>query len=84
MKRQEAYNAWKERKSQIEISRDFPDKVMNHIYQYEQQKTKSFFDAYQFIELISAHSLAKAALVTVGAVVGFIRIVFVVYMFLGC
>jgi len=84
MKRQEIYNAWKETKRQIDISEDFSRQMLNQIYRYEREKRKSLFDGHRLIELISAHRLAKAGLVTAGAVTGFVRIMFVVYAFLGC
>ncbi len=82
MKTEEIYNIWKERKSQIEVGKGFSDKVMNQICQYEQNKRKSLFDVQSLIELMSAHTLAKAGLILTGGVVGFIRLVFVVTMVL--
>jgi len=83
MKRQEIYNAWKERKSQIEIAENFTDEVMNQVSQHAQKKRKPMFDMQQLAELISAHPLAKAGLVAAGAVAGFVRVAFVVCVFLG-
>jgi hypothetical protein len=84
MKTEEIYNAWKEQKSQIEICKDFSDKVMGRIYQYERKKRKPFFNGHQLIELISTRPLGKAAVIAAGAVIGLLRITFVVYAFLGC
>ena len=84
MKRQEVYNAWKEKKRQVDISEDFTDETMNQIHQYEQRKRKPLFDIQWFVELVSAHPLAKAGMIAAGAVAGFIRLVFVVYAVLGC
>ena len=84
MKSEEIYNAWKERKSQIDIRENFADELMNRIYQYEQKKRKPSFDAHRVIELISAHRFAKAGVVTAGAAVGLVRVMFVVYAFLAC
>ena len=83
MKRQEVYNAWKERKSQIEISENFTDEVMNQVYQHAQKKRKPMFDVDRLIERISAHPLAQAGLIAAGAVAGFVRVAFVVCVFLG-
>lgn len=83
MKSEEVYNAWKERKSQIEIAENFTDKVMNQVYQHAQKKRKSMVDMRQLAELISAYPLAKAGLVAVGVVAGFVRVAFVVCVFLG-
>ncbi len=84
MKSEEIYNAWKERKSQIDIRENFADELMNRIYQYEREKRKPLFDGHRLIELISAHRFVKAAVVTAGAVTGLVRIMFVVYAFLAC
>jgi hypothetical protein len=84
MKSEEIYNAWKERKSQIDLRENFKGEVMNRIYRYERDKRKSLFDVQRLIELISEHRFAQAAVVTAGAVVGFVRISFVVYALLAC
>jgi len=84
MKSEEIYNAWKERRSQIDIRKNFADEVMSQIYRYERRKRKPLFDVNRLIELISAHRFVKAAVVTTGAVTGLVRIMFVVYAFLGC
>ena len=84
MKSEEIYNGWKKRKSHIEIRKNFTDEVMNQVYQYEREKRKPLFDGHQLIELISTRPLGKAAVVTAGAVIGLVRITFVVYAFLWC
>jgi hypothetical protein len=84
MKTEEIYNTWKEQKSQIEVGKGFSGKVMSRIYQYEREKRKTLFDGHRLIELISTRPLGKAAVVAAGAVIGFVRITFVVYAFLGC
>ncbi len=83
MKTEELYNTWKEQKSQIEVGKGFSDKVMKQICQYEQNKRKSFFDVQSLIELMSAHTLAKAGLILTGGVVGFIRLALMFRMVLG-
>jgi hypothetical protein len=83
MKSEEVYDTWKEEKSQIDIRQDFADEVMNQVYQYAQKKTKRLLDVQWLIELISAHPLAKAGLIAAGAVAGFVRVAFVVCMFLS-
>jgi hypothetical protein len=83
MKSEEVFNAWKEEKSQIDLSENFADEVMNQVYQYAQKKREPLFDVQWLVELISAHPLAKAGLIAAGAVAGFIRMAFTVYMFLG-
>ena len=84
MKSEEIYNAWKERKSQIDVRENFSDELMNQIYRYEQKKRKPLFDGPRLIELISAHRFVKAGVVTAGVATGFVRIMFVVYTFLAC
>lgn len=84
MKSEEIYKAWKERKTQIEIRENFKDEVMNRIYRYEHDRGRPLFDVQRLVELISEHRLAKAAVVTAGAGVGFVRIFLVVYTFLAC
>jgi hypothetical protein len=82
MNNEDIYNGWKEKKHQVEISENFTDSMMNQIRQYEQKKCKSLFNVQSLIELMSAHTLAKAGLILTGGVVGFIRVVFVVTMVL--
>ena len=83
MKKQEIYNAWREKKRQVTFSGSFVDDVMGHIYQYEQKKRRTIFDIGWFVEFISAHPLARAILVAAGAFTGFIRLVFMIIMILG-
>ena len=84
MKSEEIYDAWKERKSQIDLRENFADEVMNQIYQYERDKGRPLFDVQRLIELISAHRFVKAGVVTAGVVTGLVRIIFVVYPILAC
>ncbi len=83
MNNEDIYNAWKKKKRQVEIRENFTDSVMNQIYQYEQNKRKSLFDVQSLIELMSAHTLAKAGLILTGGIVGFIRVVLMFRMVLG-
>ncbi|NIR07509.1 MAG: hypothetical protein GTN82_18970 [Candidatus Aminicenantes bacterium] len=84
MKTEEIYDAWKEQKNQMDMDNGFSDKVMNRIYQYEREKRKPLFDGHRLIELISTRPLGKAAAIAAGAVIGLLRITFVIYAFLGC
>ena len=79
----EIYNAWKEKKRQIDINESFSDEVMNQVYQYEKGKTKQVFNLQWLIDLISVHPLAQAALVMAGAVTGFIRLVLMILVILS-
>ncbi|HUS71696.1 MAG TPA: hypothetical protein VMY06_01410 [Sedimentisphaerales bacterium] len=82
MNNEDIYNAWKEKKRQVEIRESFTDEVMTQIRQYEKNKRKSIFDVQSLIELMSAHTLAKAGLILTGGVVGFIRVVLMIRMVL--
>ena len=84
MKSEEIFDAWKKRKSQIDLRENFADEVMNQIYQFERDKGRPLFDVQRLIELISAHRFVKAGAVTAGVVVGLVRIIFVVYPILAC
>ena len=84
MKSEEIYDAWKERKSQIDLQENFADEMMSRIYQYERDKGRPLFDVQRLIELISAHRFVKAGVVTAGVVTGLARIMFVVYPILAC
>ena len=79
----EIVKMWKERKSQIEISKDFAERVMNHVHKYERQKRKPAFNVYQLVETISSNPAAKAAVVALGAVAGIVRAAIVVLSFLA-
>lgn len=83
MNSQEVYNAWQKGKSRVDIRRDFADKVMSHVYQYEQNKSKPLFDLQHLVELVSAHPLAKAALIAMGAVTGFVRLMLMIIVILS-
>jgi hypothetical protein len=81
MDRKKLYGQWIEKKSQVEVKESFPDKVMNQIYQYEQRP--KWFDMQRLIEIISAHTVLKDSMVVIGAIIGFIRILYMIMMFLG-
>jgi hypothetical protein len=83
MKSEKFYEDWKKQRSQIEVGHDVTDDVMNLVYQHEQLKREPLFDVQQSLEFIFVHPLAKAGLVAAGAVAGFIRVAFTVYVFLG-
>ena len=83
MKSEGIYNTWKERKSRVEVSKTFSDKVMSQIYRYERAKTRPLFDFQWLVDTISAHPLAKAALVTAGAAMGLVRLMFMILVILS-
>jgi hypothetical protein len=74
MKSDEIYESWKQEKRQIEISQNFTDRVMNEIYQLEQDRNIIQLKMNRLIELISFHPLAKTGLVAAGAVIGIVRV----------
>jgi len=84
MKTDENYNAWKEQKRQIDVDKGFSEKVMSRIYQYEREKRQPLFNGQRLIALISTRPLGKAAVVVAGMLIGFVRMTFVIYAFLGC
>jgi hypothetical protein len=81
MNKKKLYESWLEKKSQVEISESFPDKVMNRIHQYKQ--LLRWFDIQRLIDIISANTIMKSGLVVMGAIIGFIRIMYMIMMFLG-
>ena len=84
MKSEEIYNIWKEKKSEIDIAGNFASEVIQQVRQYEQGKRECFVDIERFVEIISAHPLAKAATVAAGMLVGMVRVGFMLYTALGC
>jgi hypothetical protein len=81
MDKKNIYKLWIEKKSQVEISESFPDKVMNRIYQYQQQPR--WFDMQRLIDFIYAHTLLKGGLVAIGALIGLVRIIYMISTILG-
>ncbi len=82
MKNEELDKAWKENKSRIDISEDFSEKVMHQVNIYEKNRCKPLFDINLLIELISENTMAKAAIIAGGAIVGFVRIAIMIHMVL--
>ena len=79
MKNEELYKAWKENKGQIDISEDFSAKVIHRVNFYEENRRKPLFDINRLIEKISASTMAKAAMIAGGAIVGFVRIALMIH-----
>jgi hypothetical protein len=82
MKRRQVYDAWKQKRRQADCKPGFADAVMNRIHEYEQEKHRTFSAMYELMEMILSHPLARAALIIVGALIGLMRVAFVVGMFL--
>jgi hypothetical protein len=81
MDRKNLYKLWIEKKSQVEISESFPDKVMNRIYQYQQQPR--WFDIQRLIDIISANAIMKNGLVVIGGLIGIVRVIYMIFMILA-
>ena len=82
MKSEKLYEDWKEQRSQAEVGHDFKEKVMKQVYQYEQRRKSSLFDIQWLVETITAHPLIQAAMIAVGAIVGFIRLALMLHVLL--
>ena len=84
MKRQEVYDAWREKKRQVNIREKFIDELMGRINLYEQKKRKPLFDIQPFVELVFSHPIGKAASIAAGVLIGLTRIAFIICSFLKC
>ena len=83
MKNEELYEAWKETKCKVVSSENFENNVMNQIYKYERERKKMPFNIKRLIDFISVHSFAQAALVAIGFMTGFMRMVFIIVAILN-
>lgn len=83
MNTNEIMDAWKQRKIQIEASRDLADKVMHRVHEYEQRRRRGTLDVDRLVEAMSSSPAAAAAAVALGAVAGIIRLSIVVLSFLA-
>jgi hypothetical protein len=75
MKPEEIYETWMRSKKQIKVSRDFSQRVMTLVGQYEQRRKHALACIVTSGERISAHPLAKAAVIAVGTGLGLVRII---------
>ena len=78
MKDHEVYESWRQEKRQIDVSQNFTDQVMNHVYQLEKSKEIKLLKIERLIELISFHPLAKTGLIAAGAVTGIVRLIIMI------
>jgi hypothetical protein len=83
MKSDEVYESWRQEKRQIEVSRNFTDRVMDEIFQLEQNRNIIQLKMNKLVELISFHPLAKTGLVAVGAVIGIVRVIIMILAILS-
>ena len=56
------------------VGPDFTDKVMSQVYEYEDRRRSSWLNIQWLVDAIAARPLAQASMVTVGAIVGFLRL----------
>ena len=82
MKNEQMLTAWKEQRIAAAIGTDLPDRVMNRIYQYEQEKAAPLFDVQGFIEHLTNRPFARAALAVAGVFGGFVRVGVTFYVLL--
>ncbi len=82
MKSEQILTAWKEQRGAIAIGADLPDKVMNQIYRYEQEKAAGLFDLQGFVEHLTNRPFARAALAVAGVFGGFVRVGITFYVLL--
>ena len=82
MKSEKIYDDWKKQRSQIEIGENFTEKVMCQVHRYEQRRKASSFDTQWLVEATTAHPLVQAAMIAVGAIVGFIRLAIMLHIML--
>lgn len=78
MKDHEVYETWKQKKRQIDVSRNFTDRVMNEVYQWEQSRNVYQLKMERLIELISFHPLAKIGLISAAAFTGIVRLIIMI------
>jgi len=71
------YDAWKRQKQTVDTSAGFTETVMDQVQRYEQQKRPSSPRVHQFLVRIYSHTLTKAALVAICALLGVLRLVVV-------
>ena len=81
MDKKKLYELWIEKKNQVEINKSFPDKVMGRVYEYERRPR--WFDIPRLIEFVSAHTIIKDGLVVIGALIGFIRVMYMILIILA-
>ena len=77
LNREKAYDTWLEKRRKIEVPHGFSDQVMAGIGEVAKAGSGPVSAASGFVRLVSAHPLAKAAMVVAGALIGIFRILFV-------
>lgn len=80
MNRRETFEAWKARKSQYDVSREFTDRVMAGIR--HQETTRSEGTLAPLLRYIMPRPWAKAAVLILGALLGLVRIIATLHLVL--
>ena len=83
MKNEELYEEWKAARRKVVPSENFIDKVVNQAYRYEQEKKSKSHFTRRLVDFVSAHPFAQAALVVMGVMTGFMRMVFIIVTILN-
>jgi hypothetical protein len=83
MKNEELYEEWKATRRKVVPSENFIDKVVNQAYRYEREKKTKSHVMKRLVDFVSAHPFAQAALVAMGVMTGFMRMVFIIVMILN-
>jgi hypothetical protein len=81
MNRQEVFEAWKRRREQIEVRRDFSAKVMTRI-QESRLTGKTPDRVSMFLSRMAVRPWAKAAVIVIGVSLGLARIVMTLQLIL--
>jgi hypothetical protein len=79
MDKKKIYESWLNKK--VEIPDSFADKVMDRVFEYEQRPR--WFDVQRIIEIISTHAIIRNGLIVTGAIAGFIRVIYFIFMALA-
>ena len=76
MNNEKLYEIWKQQNKTMEVPQEFGEKVMDRIGRHEEQK-RSRIDAGEIIERIFTRRLAKVTVFAGAAILGLIRMLFV-------
>jgi hypothetical protein len=79
MNNNDPYQSWLEKNRNIEVSPDFSCEVMSRIYRYEQERGEGTARKpdllHGWLEWISLHPAARAALIVAGLLLGVARLI---------
>ena len=83
MDHEQLYNTWKEKRADLQPSPDFPDRVMNQVYQLERARRKPIFDLEPLLERLTTRPLVRVSLVAGALTIGVCRITITLLVLLG-